>query len=106
LESGLSVGVVDHLGQVAGPSAINSEGFEVCYLRRGLSFCNADHLGLGTGPSTVLTREVVDLHMFLCDCADHPGGAARPSAGSKYGLGRDNVFLVRCVAYCPRFELE
>jgi hypothetical protein len=68
------------------------------------NICTADRSSLGARPSTVLTREGLSLHRFLCACADHPSRVGRPSAGAKIGLGRDCVFLVECIIDRLGFE--
>jgi hypothetical protein len=59
---------------------------------------------LGAKPSTVLTREGLNLHKFLCACADRPAGVDGLSIGAKIGLGRNNVFLFQCITDCSGFE--
>jgi hypothetical protein len=69
------------------------------------NLCTTNHLGLGVGPSTVLTREFVELHKSLSDCAGRLAGVGGSSIGAKFDLGRDCVFLVGCITDCMRFEL-
>jgi hypothetical protein len=67
--------VVDHPSQVVEPFAIHLErSEELTSFRMVRSFCTSDCLGLMVGPFVVLTREVGDLHKFLCVCADNPTG--------------------------------
>jgi hypothetical protein len=62
--------------------------------------------GLTVGPSAVMTREVVELHKFLCVVwTVRPRGLDRLWV-HKMVFGRKCVFLASCTADCPRLELE
>jgi hypothetical protein len=59
--------------------------------------CTVDHPGFGAGQSAVLIRDVSDLHMFLCACADSSTKGRGPSAGTKIELDRDCVVFDVCI---------
>jgi hypothetical protein len=56
-----------------------------------------DRPGFGAGQSAVLIRDVSDLHMFLCACADNSTKGRRPSAGTKIEFGRGTVWFLTFV---------